>query len=473
MINLNTAKSRACTRRASVMVTVMLLALASGIIVSAILLRTSHGTRELARHSARQHAFNAAEAGLELGLYVLRADTNWGKLPSGIVPLTTMDNGATYTVSSAINSALTEVTLRSVGKARQGSQTIPRTLEVKASRAPPKALDYMMFGNAVGFHNHMKQAYGLSISNKVWSNGLLEAHAGLVLKGEYTAVGSINIKTDSALPPTNISNATLRSGVPTSPYYAGKFNEEIPVRKPFPTYDFARAKTLATQKGTFFSSATSFQNYLLARAVNYSPRQKYNLPIPQSNDRDFSIIINKTGDYVIEPTPGVYKKLSTDKNGVTTTSNYNATDVGRIRKIEVSDSMFYITGSLSLSFGYDTVLIFRNCSLIAEGAIAFACPVEFYGPETEIAIATMNKLDITGSKGPARIEGVTYSMGATHIHQTDKYGSVYFAGIEIADYIHNCEWFQMEYRPYPNVNGLNDSSVFGNTLKVYGWREIN
>ena len=72
--------------------------------------------------------------------------------------------------------------------------------------------------------------------------------------------------------------------------------------------------------------------------------------------------------------------------------------------------------------------------------------------------AVPGSVEIKGGGGPVHLEGVTYCMGTTHIHQTDPYDAVYFAGTEIADYIHNCEWFRQEYKPYPYINGLSDST---------------
>jgi len=52
---------------------------------------------------------------------------------------------------------------------------------------------------------------------------------------------------------------------------------------------------------------------------------------------------------------------------------------------------------------------------------------------------------------------VVYTLSQIHVHQSDPYNAVYFAGTEIADDIHNCQWFRQEYKAYPLVMGLNDS----------------
>jgi hypothetical protein len=51
------------------------------------------------------------------------------------------------------------------------------------------------------------------------------------------------------------------------------------------------------------------------------------------------------------------------------------------------------------------------------------------------------------SGGPVHIEGPVYSLAESHIHKSNTYESSYAVGSEIADVIHNCQWFSFAYDP--------------------------
>jgi len=59
------------------------------------------------------------------------------------------------------------------------------------------------------------------------------------------------------------------------------------------------------------------------------------------------------------------------------------------------------------------------------------------------------KIDSSGSSqgGPVHIEGVVYSAAESHLHKSDARESAYAVGSEIADVVHNCQWFSFAYDP--------------------------
>ena len=63
------------------------------------------------------------------------------------------------------------------------------------------------------------------------------------------------------------------------------------------------------------------------------------------------------------------------------------------------------------------------------------------------AIAANGKLKIDGDGGPAHIEGVVYTVSESHLHRSDPWAPAYSVGSEIADTIHNCQFFSFAYDP--------------------------
>ena len=63
------------------------------------------------------------------------------------------------------------------------------------------------------------------------------------------------------------------------------------------------------------------------------------------------------------------------------------------------------------------------------------------------AIAANGKLKIDGNAGSAHVEGVVYTVSESHLHRSDPWAPAYSAGSEIADTIHNCQFFSFAYDP--------------------------
>lgn len=52
-----------------------------------------------------------------------------------------------------------------------------------------------------------------------------------------------------------------------------------------------------------------------------------------------------------------------------------------------------------------------------------------------------------GQGGPVHIEGAVYTVAESHFHKSDPFESSYSVGSEIADVIHNCQFFSFAYDP--------------------------
>jgi hypothetical protein len=61
------------------------------------------------------------------------------------------------------------------------------------------------------------------------------------------------------------------------------------------------------------------------------------------------------------------------------------------------------------------------------------------------ALAANGKIKIDGDGGPAHIEGVVYSVSESHLHRSEPHAPAYTVGSEIADVVHNCEFFSFAY----------------------------
>ena len=59
------------------------------------------------------------------------------------------------------------------------------------------------------------------------------------------------------------------------------------------------------------------------------------------------------------------------------------------------------------------------------------------------------KIDGAGSSkgGPAHIEGVVYTVDESHLHRSDPREMAYSVGGQIADVVHNCQFFSFVYDP--------------------------
>lgn len=195
-------------------------------------------------------------------------------------------------------------------------------------------------------------------------------------------------------------------------------------------------------------------------------------------------------------------------NGVANAANN--TDLHEIRLLGdgvLQNSMFYISGALTLTRPTTTLLQIQG-GLIVNGAVTLNAPVELMawrnrtapnfvplgqtlyetiastaaetaeGQPFDViysnwpALAANGKLNIKDSGafpdgGPVHIEGAVYTPSESHFHKSDAYESSYAVGSEIADTIHNCQWFSFAYDPQAKKTlGLFGSSAGRERLQV-------
>jgi Tfp pilus assembly protein PilX len=162
----------------------------------------------------------------------------------------------------------------------------------------------------------------------------------------------------------------------------------------------------------------------------------------------------------------------------------------------LSDTLLYVSGSLLLNYA-PTTLVQIQGSLIVNGSVTIHAATEILAwhnrtgdkfvpldqslytdaagtstvattlaqeqatsggkPSYDViysnwpAIAANGKIGIAASPaafgGPVHIEGAMYSVSESHIHKSDPYESSYAVGSEIADTIHNCQFFSFAYDP--------------------------
>jgi len=433
------------------MVSFLLIAMIVLLTATGLLAYVANVTWETRRMTASAEAFQAAEAGLDKAFFRLQATQDWTSLAqnptTGWTALPT--TGAEYTTTFG-NLTSSTTTIVSTGRKAGPRGYTYRKIQADVTGRRPRAFDYSLFGERVGFHNHMKVNYGLAINSRVWSNSDIVIHPGLVMNGDFTAVGKLTIlTTPTSLSPTVYTGQFL-DGTPGSPFYAPNFNLPVPERIPFPVYDFADAKEKAMAAGTYFATPADFYAYIAARTTTWAAtnRQFYAFPSPLPGNADRTIALM-------------------DKTMKST---------GIVSRAALDGSIFYVQGSVSLKGAPDTLLILRG-GLVVEGSVTIARPMELYAKPTTPAIAATGKIDITdtnptdGTGGPVTIEGIIYTLAECHIHQSHPYNAVSVKGIEVANYVHNCEWFSFTYSPWPGVKGFSEEAGAA-SLTITKWREL-
>ncbi|MCZ6857217.1 MAG: hypothetical protein O7F70_04400 [Gemmatimonadetes bacterium] len=177
----------------------------------------------------------------------------------------------------------------------------------------------------------------------------------------------------------------------------------------------------------------------------------------------------------------------------------------------LADTLLYVLSSLTLQEPTTTLLQFQG-SLVVNGAVTIHAPTEFlawhnrtgpkfvplgqtlYGPVATTlaqaaagqpydviysnwpAIAANGKVKVdssgAGLGGPVHIEGGVYTPAESHFHKSDPYESSYAVGSEIADTIHNCQWFSFAYDPRAQLTiGLYSKAAGRVQLQVIRWED--
>ena len=178
-------------------------------------------------------------------------------------------------------------------------------------------------------------------------------------------------------------------------------------------------------------------------------------------------------------------------------------------RFEDNDSVFYIEGDTVINQPFDTLVRIEG-SLIVNGSVKVKSAVELLAWEDRQApwfvplndslydndadgladfatnnttannpadydirwsrypaIAANGKIKIEGNSGPAHIEGIVYTISESHLHRSDPWAPAYAVGSEIADTIHNCQFFSFAYDPVARQSlGLYDRLSARPTLRV-------
>jgi len=178
-------------------------------------------------------------------------------------------------------------------------------------------------------------------------------------------------------------------------------------------------------------------------------------------------------------------------------------------RFEDNDSVFYIEGDAEIDQPFDTLVRIEG-SLIVNGSVDIKSAVELLAWEDRQApwfvplddslydndadgladfatknseandpanydirwsrypaLAANGKIKIDGNGGPAHIEGIVYTISESHLHRSDPWAPAYAVGSEIADTIHNCQFFSFAYDPASRQTlGLYDRLSGRPTLKI-------
>jgi len=298
-------------------------------------------------------------------------------------------------------------------------------------------------------------------------------------------------------PTTSVTSAPVVQVVPA------------PSNEAFPSFDFYTAQQIATAAGRAIAASTL--NSLITAAQSYAAGRPsdgvaYTLPLSSypsgvsSTSVPVEVVHYKASSTTPNPrsvtvpnstNPDAFVPLGSTNGTSNPSSGTNLYEI-RFLGNPLSDTLLYIPGTLNLNGPSTTLLQFRG-SLIVNGLVSINSPVEILawhnrvGPKfvplgqslytdaagaptvaTTLAQAAAGqpydvvysnwpalaangkiKIDSSGSSqgGPVHIEGVVYSVAESHLHKTDARESAYAVGSEIADVVHNCQWFSFAYDP--------------------------
>ena len=447
------------------MISFLVIALIIGGSIALMLTYVRNITRETQRHSTSTEAFNAAEAGLRRALFMLQAKETWTYFTTNTtVGWTTLSGGAAYTFAFS-NITADAITVTATGRKCFEKGYAYRKIQADVAHPIPEAFGYALFGNKVGFHNHMSVNYGLAITSDIFSNDDVEFWRGLTLDGNITAVGRIIRLANPAACSASIINGTFLDGTPGSEFYAPTnktgIPQPVPSPIPYPEYDFAAASNTAVASGTYFASAAAFQTYIAAHTTTWVTNPATATATAWSNRQAYAF-----------PSP-----LPSNPTNTLFLTTADGTKTGIVSRAILSNALFYIKGDVTLSADCNTLLVITNSGVVVDGKFTVKRPFELYAEGNKPAIAATGKIDITdkdhtdGDGGPVNICGIIYTEGECHIHQSDAYNAVSVAGIEVASYVHNCEWFWFNYTAWPGVKGFSEGTG-AQGLTMTKWHEL-
>ncbi len=294
-------------------------------------------------------------------------------------------------------------------------------------------------------------------------------------------------------------------GTPGSPFYGPDRGVLIPETIPFPNVPWADIKTRAQATGTYFASEADFMTYINQFKEPFNPvltnagfvedttGSVGNLfrvykPNPSGGvglvPEDIPICMDMNKDKVCDAAAG-------DTLGLAARYMVTATNTASIDANGAPARFFYIEGGIDLLLPSNEVLYLEGC-LVSPAFVYIHAPyfqksiidrnndgdyddlVDFALPA--IIAGTKIKIDKTGTSGmggPVHIEGVVYTTGESHLHKSFPYETAYIKGTEIADTVHNCQFFSFEYWPAVKsvkiFSPVQSGKVLTNTLL---WQEF-
>ena len=278
---------------------------------------------------------------------------------------------------------------------------------------------------------------------------------------------------------------------------------------PFPTFDFYAAQAAAAASGRSLTSGQLNALTVAAQAyANGRPSDGQAYALPQSSypaglsatNIPINVIHYKTSSANPHPRDIAVPNASNPDAFVPLgSSNGTSNPAGGTHLYEIqfvgnplSDTLLYVQASLNLAGPTTTLLQFQG-SIIVNGAVQINAPTEIlawdnrtgpnfvalgqslytdsngnstvattlagaapgqpydiiYSDWPAIAANGAIKVAASGSNqgGPVHIEGTVYSVAESHFHKSDPKESSYAVGSEIADTVHNCQWFSFAYDP--------------------------
>ncbi len=537
------------------MFSVLLLILLAVILAGSVVSLITSGMKATSTARASEGAYAVAQGGLNAALFKIQAGTapstgsidietylanalgtaaNGSARPSSTSFTGTVKNGSYAVTLSDLSAGDNKFTLTSVGKDPSGRT---RTLVALVRADPVAALNYAMFGNQINFHNHNKVTYGVTLNTSMYSNGSILIDRGISIIGPAQAVNAIEPNTGPASGTTSLPNTILSpagqqgdpnpmTNDPDAPVVQAT---PAPPIKPFPTFDFSTASSIAstagrqltpTQLTTLINHAETYAHSAAATGTAFLlPSSSYPSGVSATNV-PVQVIHYKTSSSIPDPrnitvpngaNPNAFIPLGSSdgtSNPSTNTDLYEIDFVGN----PLSDTLLYVDGNLTLVEPTTTLLQFQG-SLIVNGSIQIHAPTEILawdnrtGPKfvplgqslytdssgnstvaTTLAQAAPGqpydiiysrwpaiaangaiKVDHSGfgAGGPVHIEGAVYTVAESHFHKSDAYEASYAVGSEIADTVHNCQWFSFAYDPQAKYTlGFSNKAAGRVSLKV-------
>ncbi len=394
----------------------------------------------------------------------------------------------------------------------------PRNVTAIVHSQPVTALSYALFGNYIHFDNHNGVNFGVRLVTSIYTNSGMLIDKGVSINGPVQAVqfiapnsgpGSGNaMLADTVLSPTGQQGDPNPSPVvATAPVMQV---DPAPKIQPFPSFDFGGVANDATAAGRnltalqlteLLNNARAFALTLVGGNLNTPiPLLPASYPagvspanVPVSVIHHSSPVVSNHRKVRVPDAdnPGLAVDVGSP-DGVAQGPNDTYEIILEGNPLPDNDSVLYVIDPLAITLPTDTLMRLEG-SIIVNGQFTLHAASEILAWENRSApyfvplgstlydfaqnmvdVANPNKdirysrypaiaangpikIDKSGAGmgGPTHIEGVVYSVAESHLHRSEARERAYSVGSEIADTVHNCEFFSFAYDPEArNVLGL-------------------